>query len=204
MKPIIDLTNKRYGALTVLGMSTQRANRNKIQWDCQCDCGVQKPVLGEGLRGGHTKSCGCARSMAGPRNPAYTHGLCKHPVYAVWSMMKGRCYAATNSRYADYGGRGIAVCKAWREDVRAFINDMGERPSPQHSIDRIDNDWYYEPGNCRWATTTEQRRNTRDTKLTMKEAKAIRKDTRRQVDIAAAYGVSQAVISAIKLYKIWN
>lgn len=84
---------------------------------------------------------------------------------AIWHQMIRRCHNPMTHEWAKYGGRGIAVCDAWRSDYRVFIADMGRRPSPQHSIDRIDNNKGYEPGNCRWATRIEQGRNRRDNRL---------------------------------------
>lgn len=83
----------------------------------------------------------------------------------VWHTMIARCHKPNASGYEDYGARGISVCDRWRNDIHAFIADMGPRPSPKHSIDRIDNDGDYEPGNCRWATSMEQSRNNRRTIL---------------------------------------
>jgi DNA-binding XRE family transcriptional regulator len=88
--------------------------------------------------------------------------------------MKGRCYDPNDKRWKDYGGRGITVCERWRLSVTDFIKDMGDHPGPEYSLDRINNNGNYEPGNCRWATRVEQARNTRQTKANKLIVRAIR------------------------------
>jgi hypothetical protein len=88
-----------------------------------------------------------------------THGESDTHLYTLWKTMKARCGSPGAHAYADYGGRGIRVCDRWRDDYTAFRDDMGPRPSMDHSVDRIDGDGDYEPGNCRWATSREQVRN---------------------------------------------
>ena len=88
----------------------------------------------------------------------------RHSLYATWAMMKQRCYNPNHINYGDYGGRGIAVCDEWLDSPAQFIEDMGPKPTPQHSIERKDNNKGYSPDNCCWATGSEQQRNTRKRK----------------------------------------
>ena len=102
--------------------------------DCRCACGTQKPVNRYNLISGKTASCGCV-----PKPGPVTHGLHGDSAYSPWQAMKARCYNPKNKKYADYGGRGIKVCERWQK-FENFFADMGERPSKDHSIDRIDGD----------------------------------------------------------------
>lgn len=89
------------------------------------------------------------------------HGLCYTPEYATWERIRIRCFDKNCRDYVNYGGRGITVCARWLRSPATFVKDMGPRPTPKHSLDRINNEGHYEPSNCRWATSTEQARNRR-------------------------------------------
>lgn len=137
------------------------ASRQKTQrvWLCKCDCGSMCEVIpGEASRG-LTVSCGCyGRNRLGNANRTHQQG--KTPTWNSWRAMKSRCSSPTNSKFHHYSGRGITVCSRWHH-FEAFLEDMGERPSKLHTLDRRDPDGNYEPGNCRWATWKEQRHNRR-------------------------------------------
>lgn len=177
----------RFGRLTVIGESPERRSSFAC-WGCRCDCGMIVVVAGVNLRNGHTLSCGCwLRDRI--RESKTTHGLAdKIAEYKTWLAMRGRCLNPHNKKYADYAGRGITICAAW-SSFAAFYRDMGPKPSPAHSIDRIDNDGPYSPENCRWATPAEQARNRRlATSLTLEG------QTRRLYEWEAETGLSSAII----------
>lgn len=150
----IALAGQKFGRLTAL--ERVGTKRNCAVWRCSCECGGAKIVGSDQLRRGQTQSCGCLRTEA-----LTVHGDCKSSEYKAWTQMKGRCNNANGKNWKDYGGRGITVCVRWQNSYADFLADMGRKPSPQHSLDREDNDKGYSPDNCRWATKKEQVRNRR-------------------------------------------
>ncbi len=127
--------------------------------------------------------------------------------YLCWWNMINRCANPQNPNFRNYGARGITVCKRWAESFEAFLIDMGRRPSPHHSIDRINNNGNYEPGNCRWATRSQQGHNTRNNKLTramVNEIKECYANGQSQVSLAKRFGITQTCVSAVVRGRSWK
>lgn len=154
------IAGQRFGRL--LAVSYRRKNcsgRYRIYWKCKCDCGNEAEIEAFALSSGATQSCGCIFTES-LRTRSKTHGKSRTREYRIWAGIIYRCENPNSPVYDRYGGRGIRICRRWRNSFEAFLSDVGEAPSPKHSLDRIRNERGYSPANCRWATALEQSKNT--------------------------------------------
>jgi hypothetical protein len=164
------LDHQRFGRLLVLERAPAVPGTHDTRWVCRCDCGASVIAYGGNLRRGRSRSCGCLRAEVS-RTKETTHGAARHrarghrvpetPEYRAWCHAKARCFNPNTDHFEHYGGRGITMCSLWVHDFAAFLRHIGPRP-PGTSLDRIDPDGHYEPGNVRWATRQQQRSNRRD------------------------------------------
>src|ERR1700732_1414857 len=171
MKSASDLTGKRFGSLLVIDRAPDHCTPNGKykKWNCVCDCGNLMIVFSSNLRqkNGTTKCKSCHYKST------RKHSLSGTFLYSIWEAMKQRCNNPNHKLYHLYGGRGISVCKEWIDDFSKFSEYMGKRPSTKHSVERINNDGNYEPGNVKWATAIEQQSNRRNNRLVTLNGKTL-------------------------------
>ena len=182
----------KFGRLSVVRYAGIKNHRHL--WLCKCDCGSERTVRGNSLRDGNTRSCGCLNRESYPnRGPDPLPGRRKGgritKEYRTWCAMKDRCSNPQTPCYKNYGSRGITVCDRWMK-FENFLEDMGERPAGT-TLDRINNNGNYEPGNCRWATMKEQNRNRGNNRLI-----TVNGETRCISEWAEKCGVSDTLIGA--------
>lgn len=155
-----DLTGKIFERLTVVAFAGY--HHKAPYWTCVCLCGTTKDYQSNNLLSGATQSCSCLK-IERTKKANTTHGKRTKPEYSIWNMLIQRCHNPNNQDHHRYGNRGIIVCEAWRQSFEVFYADMGPRPTPQHTIERRNNDYGYNLDNCFWATRSEQARNRRST-----------------------------------------
>lgn len=165
---LINLTGKVFGRLTVIGRDP--AESKAAKWLCVCQCGNHSSVLSQNLRRGKIVSCGCYRAEKAAQ--AKSHGKTKSAEYRIWQGMLNRCRNENVKGFERYGGRGIRVCERW-QSFENFLQDLGERPSPTHSLERKNADGDYEPNNVVWATVVTQANNKRNTRTVLYRGKVM-------------------------------
>ena len=160
MSKAIDLTGQTFSQLTVI-CRAENDKRRGARWKCRCACGGFATIRAYNLRSGKTKSCGCmGRERLIERN--FVHGRTGSPEYATWKSIIKRCTNPNDISFKNYGERGIKVCEEWMNDFMAFFNYIGPKPTQKHSIERINNNRNYQPGNVKWATQKQQCNNKRN------------------------------------------
>jgi hypothetical protein len=169
---ISEYVGKKFGRLTILkeGSAIKYGKTTMRKVLCKCDCGTEKEVDFNSIKGGKSTSCGCfskenAKKMHTKHGMAMLETGVRHPDYCIWMKMKSRCLNPNDKSYKNYGARGIKVCDRWKDSFAWFIEDMGWRPNKNYSIERINYNGDYCPENCKWVHKSEQTKNTRRVKL---------------------------------------
>lgn len=189
-----------FGRLQVVKEYEERAPNTERRWLCVCSCGREAVITGGSLNAGVTRSCGCLRREKF-LGRVTKHGKRFTPTYAVWLQMLGRCQNPRNRAYARYGGRGIEVAKRWKNYL-LFLEDMGECP-PGLTLERINNDHGYAPGNCVWASRTVQAHNKSNNKVTWEIVAAMRESTKTHREVAEEHRLSRSFVMQIRNNKAW-
>lgn len=159
----IDLAGQRFGRLVVLTFAGYIAGKTRgarAYWECICDCGTKKIIRADRLIGRESQGCGCFHGSK--LNHGHNRIGLRTTEYQSWDSMIQRCCNPNNSRFYDYGGRGITVCERWRNSFADFLSDMGLKPSSKHTLERVNNSDGYELGNTVWALPYVQKRNMRN------------------------------------------
>lgn len=173
MKPVYLCSGDRYGKLVVISETDPMVKtKYKVRrYLCKCDCGTVRPIRMDTLRRGDAVSCGCINRsrIESIKNGATDSSGKITPTYSIWAGMKARCYNTKNKVFSSYGGKGVIVCDRWFEYAN-FLADMGEKPGPEYSIDRIDASGNYEPSNCQWVPMEVNRRKKRFHTVTQESA----------------------------------
>ncbi len=160
-----ELSNMKFGRLTAISQVDEKRERGDcIRWLCKCDCGNELIVGSAHLNSGHSKSCGCLRRDKTIKRST-KHGNNQigkiSSEYISWIAAHTRCFNSKSTGYDNYGGRGITMCDRWKNSFENFLLDMGQKPTPKHTLERDNVNGDYEPSNCIWATKLEQGANTR-------------------------------------------
>ena len=205
----MNLAGQVFNGIEFISFSHLDGNKARI-WNCKCYCGKVFTGHQYNVRAGKIKSCGCLRKV---KNKENAHKLRKWintdpEIHKIWTLIKNRCCNKNSKAYKYYGGRGIIICDTWKNNFDEFYNwiraNLGERPDKTYTLDRVDNNSNYEPGNLRWASKSTQAQNSRNTKLNEEKVKEIRESKLSVVKLAKKYNVARSTIYEVINNKAWR